>query len=351
MFTLAGYAGTGKSFMTELVIQELGLKYQEVAYCTFTGKASLVLTKYHKGKSQVSTIHKLIYDVRENRAGDTEFVLKESLPDIRLIVVDEASMVSGKILDDLRSFNKPILAIGDHGQLPPIGEEVNLMSNPDFKLTEILRQAEDNPIIYLSKLVREGHRIEHGNYDNKVIVMSKRDKRSNPGVMLHMDQVICGYNRTRTRLNSEIRYKLGITSEDPVKGDKIIFLKNNWEKEVDGYNLVNGMVGNIANDPRGDELKSGLDVWKINVRPDFLKSEFKDIRVPQADFRLNKEKLDRFDAKQVNRIDYGYAITAHKSQGSQFDKVFVLNEPLGDEKWRWTYTAITRAKDKLILAL
>ncbi|GLO66238.1 ATP-binding protein [Oceanobacillus kimchii] len=337
--------------MTEMVIKELGLRPSEVAYCTFTGKASLVLSKYHNGKSQVSTIHKLIYEVREDAFGEPIFVLKDGLPDLRLIVVDEASMVNGKILKDLMSFNKPILAIGDHGQLPPIGEETNLMSNPDFKLTEILRQAADNPIIYLSMLAREGKKLEPGTYDNKVIVMKKDDKRANPGVMLKMDQVICGYNRTRSSLNNAMRKKLGYTSENPAKDDKVIFLRNNWNSELEGYNIVNGMIGNITNDPSENKLDSGLKIWDVDVKPDFLKSSFANVKVPQTDFLANKEKLNKFDAMKVDRIDYGYAITAHKSQGSQFERVFVWNEPLGEEKWRWTYTAITRAKGKLIIAL
>ncbi|MCA1021493.1 ATP-dependent RecD-like DNA helicase [Halobacillus litoralis] len=353
IFTLAGYAGTGKSFMTDTVIKELNLRRYEVAYCTFTGKASLVLSRYHKGQSQVSTIHKLIYEVREDPAGEPVFVLKDGLPDLKLIVVDEASMVNGKILRDLMSFNKPILAIGDHGQLPPIGEEANLMDNPDHKLTEILRQAADNPIIYLSKMIREGKMMDLGKYDNKVIVMSKNDKRANPGVMLKMDQVICGYNRTRTSFNNAMRKRLGFKGEDPVKGDKVIFLKNNWDRLLDGYNVVNGMIGNIINDPMETESKTGIKLWNLSVQPDFLKNSFNDVHVPRSDFRAKKEKIKGCDARGLDRIDYGYAITAHKSQGDSFNRVFVWNEPFGDkeDKIKWTYTAITRAKDKLIIAI
>lgn len=353
MFILAGYAGTGKSYLTNFAIDELGLRKDEVVFCTFTGKASLVLMKYHDGKTNVGTIHKTIYDVKEDkRTGEIYFILKDSLPGVKLVVVDEISMVNQDLLDDLSSFGIPILGIGDHGQLPPIGKKTNVLSNPDYILTEIMRQAENNPIIYLSMMAREGKEIRPGKYGNEVIVLSKLDNRVNVDLMLRADQVICGYNSTRIEFNQYLREAKGFQSDLPEYGDKVIFLENNWSRWLDGYNIVNGMIGYVRNEPRvfyHHEAK--MRVVELCVQPDFLDGVFENIYVPVEDFYGQKIDLKGWQRKYVDRMTFGDVITCHKAQGSQWDKVFIWNEPFGDEPWRWTYTAITRAKERLVLAV
>jgi exodeoxyribonuclease V len=353
IFVLAGYAGTGKSFMTKQAIDELGLKESQVAYCTYTGKASLVLTQYHQGQTNVSTIHKLIYETEIDQTGEIRFVKRSKLSGIKLIVVDEASMVNKGILDDLKSFKIPILAIGDHGQLPAIGEQGGLMENPDYTLTEILRQAENNPIIYLSKLVREGKQLQEGIYGDKVFIYKKNSGKVSMPMALLVDQVICGYNKTRISMNKHMRRAKGFITDEPQKGDKVIFLENDWEKNLEGYNIVNGMMGYITDAPKPSNIKqAALDTYQVNVKPDFLNGKFTTLEIPRQDFTGESLKLSIHQRKyDINRMTYGDAITCHKSQGSSWDSVLVWNEPFGDEPWRWTYTAITRARNKLVLAI
>lgn len=352
IFTLAGYAGTGKSFLTQYAIESLNLKRDDVAFCTFTGKAALVLMKFNKGLGNISTIHRLVYDFEEDDKGEIIFKLKSDLAGIRLILVDEASMVSLDILEDLKSFGILILAIGDHGQLPAIGKQANLMIDPDFILDEIMRQAEGNPIIYLSMLARQGKRIDLGKYGDNAYVISKHDKKLTDALMLRADQVLCGYNRTRVEFNKRLRYAKGMKSAYPEFGDKVICLQNNWGKEVESYNLVNGMVGYVVNEP---ELirhnHTGLDVMKISMQPDFLSEVFEDLYIPVADFTGEKVDIKPWHKKYLDRMTYGDVITTHKSQGSQWENILLWDEPFGDEPWRHTYTGITRASTNLIMAI
>lgn len=356
IFKLGGFAGTGKSFMTKLAIENLSIKKSQVAFCALTGKASLVIAKYlDDPEYSVGTIHKLIYEVIDDyRLESTRFQLKKALLGIKLIVVDEASMVSLSILEDLKQFGINILAIGDPGQLPAVGVPSGLMDNPDHMLDEIMRQNLDNPIIYLSMLARQQKRVELGDYGTKVRVIKKSEM--NIVDMVNADQVICGFNRTLHKITKDMRIQRGMLDDTPQFGDKVIITKNDWNKSVQGFNLVNGMIGYIRNEPRlithPDTRCLGMKVWEVVFQADFLSEPFnKVLYVPESDFKFENEKIDFRIAKKINRMQYGQITTCHKAQGDQFDTTFVINESFGDEPWRWLYTAITRAQNGMTLAL
>lgn len=352
IYTLAGYAGTGKSYLTKYAINKLNLKKNEIALCTFTGKASLILMKYNDSYGNITTIHRLIYDLGSDPSGDSYFKLKAELTNIRLIVVDEVSMVNEKLLIDLKSFGILILALGDHGQLEAIGKQTDLLKDPDFVLDEIMRQAEGSAIIHLSMLVRQQKKIELGSYGKEAYVISKSSSQACAKTMARADQVLCGFNKTRIRLNEEIRHFKGMTSKLPQFGDKVINLENNWSKNVEGFNLVNGMVGYVVNEPiKMKHPQAGIDVMKIDMQPDFLNGVFRELYIPLGDFVGSNVELSKLQRKLLDRMTYGDVITTHKSQGSQWDNVFVWNEPFGEEPWRHPYTSITRASKNLILAI
>jgi exodeoxyribonuclease-5 len=352
IYKLAGYAGTGKTFLTKYAISEMKLKNNEVAMCTFTGKASLVLMKHNDSFSRISTVHRLVYDFEDDRDGNITFKLKKELYGIKLILLDEASMINLDLLDALKSFGILILAIGDHGQLEGIGKQANLMKDPDFVLDEIMRQAEGSAIIHLSMLVREGKKIDLGSYGDDVYVISKRDKKANATLMSRADQVLCGYNKTRERFNAEIREIKGMHGNLPMFGDKVICLENNWKKEVEGFNFVNGMMGYIVNEPvKMRHAETKVDVMKISMQPDFLSGVFEDLYIPVGDFLGEEVILSPKQRKPLDRMTYGYVTTVNKAQGSQFPNVFLWDEPFGEDPWRHTYTGITRAEKKLILAI
>lgn len=363
MMKIAGFAGTGKSFLVQFIIKELNLDPQkEVAFLAPTGKAALVLTQKANGEYQATTIHKLIYEL-DDSSKVPAFILrnKETLKEagIKLIVVDEWSMVDGKTEQDLLSFGIKIMAVGDQGQLDPVvtgnTKRGSGLSNPDVVLTKIHRQAEGSSIIYLSMLARERKIIKPGRYDENVFVLRKRDLESQRLLSLYMrsDQVLCGRNNTRKKINNDIRQALGFTSPLPQVSDKVICTKNNWDKSIKGIPLVNGITGFVEYSKEEHAVSNQpvpRDVMKIKFRPDFMDEKFDDILLLHDHFKQDKVELQRDEYSLYDQFDYGYAITAHKSQGSQWDNVVVLNEVLNKgTHHKWLYTAITRAAEKLVL--
>ncbi|MCD7911027.1 ATP-dependent RecD-like DNA helicase [Bacillus velezensis] len=363
-YFLAGYAGTGKSTLVDYVIKNLGIKRSHVEFACYTGKAALVLTQKAKGKYKAKTLHRLIYGLDFDETGRMKFVLKDQdeLKDVKLIVVDEASMVDGDIMRDLKSFNKKILFIGDQGQLPPVSQKGNeefleMFNNPDFELTEIHRQAEGNPIIHLSMLARTKKNIPygwHGENKEALVISHSQWEKVKQSCYTSADQIICGYNRTRKNLNKDIRNYIGYSSPFPQVGDKLICTQNNWNKSIREINLVNGMTGYVKrishNIPKKGDIKR--DAMLVQFQPDFTEDTFNDLVLVNDHFHGKKYNLFPNEYNVYSQFDYGYAITCHKSQGSQWDKVVVINEVLDPElHHRWLYTAITRSSEKLVLVI
>ena len=307
------------------------------------------------------------------------FVLKERLPkEIRLIVVDETSMVSDETLRDLLSFGVKCLFCGDPAQLPPVGGTNSLLSMPVITLKEIVRQERDNPIVRLAARLREGDFPSYGTYGENVAVVPWRalssEKRKE--LFLKADQIIVGSNKTRMRINREVRAALGIPEEArlPIDGDKVICALNNWSKPLDergDFHLVNGTVGNAYNIR---EQEDGLA--QLDFKADFLDDFVYDLPVDTGVFtegryyhgygakacllengvlvhENNYESLRRLRVKRedtVCRFEFAYAVTCHKAQGSEYGFVVVLDESrLFENGASWLYTAATRAKKKLII--
>lgn len=364
IFHLAGYAGTGKSTLVDYVIQELNIPIHRVAFACYTGKASLVLTRKAKGKFQAQTNHRLIYKLDKNTEGNPTFIRKsrDELSGIDLIVNDEWSMVDGKTFEDLKYFGIKMLLIGDQGQLPPVSKANNeeleyIRSHPDFSLTEIHRQAEGNPIIYLSMLARTKQPIPYGLYGDggEVLVINPFQWQSvKEECYTTADQIICGYNRTRQGLNQDIRKYLGFHDVFPQVNDKLICTRNNWGKSIRDISLVNGMTGFVKNIKYhvAKSLDVRRDAMEIQFRPDFTDECFHNLYLVKDHFTGKEYKLLPHEHSTYCEFDYGYAITGHKSQGSQWDKVVVINEVLrAEEHHRWLYTTITRSSEKLVLVI
>ena len=406
IFVLAGYAGTGKSFLINYLIKHvLELKSYQVMYAAPTGKAANVLIQK---KCAATTIHRMIYtpvekekeievNGKKQKIRTIEFVKKKNIGYTKLIVLDEISMVSEKMMEDILSFNVPILACGDIGQLPAVAAKGHdLLKKPDYTLTDIVRQSEDNPIIKIATMARKGIDIPYGIYNGIVAVLNKNELTDDMRKLLltKCDQVICGKNKTRLELNKEIRSYFGRESDYPVEGDKIICNENNYDIYLDDkcdYNLVNGCIGYVDKFEMVDPSKS---LAKLNFTADFIKDSTEDVLVDAYIFKHNeylydkqqyaylmsdgsyqlkniikKENKESFESYRnrlskelkykrksiktelINQFEYGYAISCHKSQGSEFDIVVVFDESeffRGQEK-KWLYTAITRAKKKLFI--
>src|SRR3954449_12440379 len=197
IFRLFGYAGTGKTTLVKHIAEGVDGK---VLFAAFTGKAACVMRS--KGCYSASTIHSLIYKTRESGEEVPSFDLWDEAPASKaaLIVIDECSMVDAELGRDLMSFGVPLLVLGDPAQLPPIqGGGFFTEVEPDAMLTEVHRQAEDNPIIRLSMDIRAGERPKPGDYGDTQVV--RRDDLD-PQRVIEAEQVLVGRNATRRAYNT-----------------------------------------------------------------------------------------------------------------------------------------------------
>lgn len=372
--TLGGYAGTGKTTL----LGELPRAFpgKRLHYASYTGKAVSVLAGKLPPGQNVTTLHRLLYKPqpktvckaskepctpglwcskhtpqslvsdRDTPPCETVKQLDWSpnmfpLEGIDLVIVDEASMVSDKIWTDLTKWGVPVLAVGDHGQLPPIKSQFNLMQNPMIRLETILRQVEGSPIIKMATIARKIGTLPYRNFgaDGEVATVIRPNQM--PDYPMDPDEgdlIIAAYNRTRNELNESMRNLLGRKGL-PQPGDIVICLRNSYE-----VGIFNGMRGRIkefeVNDPTGTEAWAVIEM--IDEGFDFSGQVY----VPQ----FGAPKTDNQVGRWLNLFDYGYCMTAHKAQGSQADRVMVINErlPQTDHK-RWLYTAVTRAAKELIV--
>lgn len=340
VFRLFGYAGTGKTTLA----RHLGADF----YAAFTGKAAHVLIS--KG-CPATTIHSLIYQPRDKSCArldqllsqlekdpDNETLLKEvarerenlrkpafnlnldsPLRGARLLVIDECSMVDEQIGTDLLSFGVRVLVLGDPAQLPPIyGGGYFTSITPDVLLTEVHRQARENPVLDLATLVRET-----GTLPARHSLI--RDAIA-PEDALGVDQLIVGRNRTRHNVNRRMRELLGFTGDFPQAGEKVVCTRNNHN-----LGLLNGAIYEVTGaEPGYLELNGELTVC---VHPEPFRGE----------------EVDHWRIRDAESFEYGYALTCHKAQGSQWPSVGVMDESAAfrANAASWLYTAVTRAADKL----
>ena len=367
---IAGAAGTGKSTLVRFIIAALDLNpnSNEVCYATFTGKAALNLQR--KGCASACTLHSLLYNARQNKSTGVYYFSPKpygALREHKLIVVDEISMVTQEMWELLLSHKIHILALGDIAQLPAIGTKNAILDKPHIVLTEIMRQEEDSEIIQIATLARTHQPIPFMKGKN-VMVLHKDEY--NDAMLDWADMTICATNKTRARLNTRARERIwGDGTIEPQAGDRIVCLHNEWDKVTDlGDALVNGMVGTLVDDMVTYDLppkvrKYSQKMGMINFLPDFREDEPKlgTFRNLFVDHKLLTEGVPTVTDKNFREFrnvthlipfDYGYAMSCHKCQGSEYNKVLVIEEgfPYSEEEhWQWLYTAATRAIDKLVI--
>jgi exodeoxyribonuclease-5 len=395
---LFGYAGTGKTTLAKHIVEMLGVR---ALYAAYTGKAAYVLRS--KGCEAASTIHSLIYtptekvrerldelialrrttdDPREaevldqqiaterDRLSTPDFILKEPeeslLYGAPILVLDEVSMVGAKVAADLLSFGVKILCLGDPAQLPPVdGAGYFINATPDYLLTEIHRSALDSPVTRLATAVRQAP-----SYDRTLGLGhgldgdSGRMPRVDVDELLEFDQVLVGTNKTRWAAVFAIRAAQGLTGTVPMAGDKIIGLANSTE-----CNIFNGQQFRVL------EAHPQTREDRITLRVEDDLGNQRLLTTWTAGYRSVKgESEARRDGRgNIAATTWGQAITVHKSQGSQWDSVLVVDESyvfargaaedatrdgatpadaseaghLGGQ--RWLYTAITRAAERVVV--
>lgn len=343
VFRLFGFAGTGKTTLARRIAEEVD---GDVLFAAFTGKAAQVMR--NKGCANARTLHSLIYRPRGEKAekdtGELQpaFALNRtsSVAKAKLVVVDECSMVDEKLGADLLSFGAPVLVLGDPGQLPPVsGGGYFTEQTPDVMLTEVHRQARDNPIIALSQTVREGGRPDYGRYgDSRVIGRDDIDAEQ----VMAADQVLVGRNRTRHSFNRRIRTLKGFDGVLPSAGDKLVCLRNSSEK-----GLLNGGLWRVSS----VSARPGPALQMLVKSEEEAQANSAKIRVLKTMFENGPEAVGWEQRRHSDEFDYGYALTVHKAQGSQWDRLVLFDESFAfrETRDRWLYTAITRAAEAITI--
>ena len=363
---ISGYAGTGKSTLVKFIVQSLpGINpNSDVVYTTFTGKAAQVLMS--KGNQNAMTLHRLLYESIPKPDGS--FLRRPRLSiDFPIVVVDEVSMAPKDMIDLLFNHRCYIICLGDPFQLPPINKnnDNHLLDHPHVFLDEVMRQAQDSEIIQLTMKIRAGEEID--NFDGKDVKIYDQSAL-NTGMLLWADQILTATNKTRVNINNNIRQLLERGSQ-PEEGDKVICLRNYWDDWADnGDYLVNGTLGFLKNVYSSFNI---LPTWVGGGIIDIIRADFvSEVGADYGELQMDTKEIltgERcLDNKTIYRLmrskkychlvpyefTYGYAITTHKAQGSEWDKVLVIEEGFPfdkEEHARWLYTACTRASKKLVL--
>jgi exodeoxyribonuclease-5 len=367
LFQISGSPGTGKTTIIRYFIERLRLKPENVLFVAYMGKAVSVM---QRNGLPAKTIHSAIYDYKEKIARDEEgkiilkpngkpklihsFELKDHLSKkIKLIVVDEASMVERKVAEDLMSYEKPVITLGDLNQLPPVFGDPYFLNNPDVVLTQIMRQAEGNPIIWLSQEILKGHPLKYGTYGNSSVI---RKADINAFQFKESDIILTGTNRLRFNINNFCREQIKKINhlEYPNIGEKMICRKNNWSQSIDGgIFLTNGTCGFVDYIYRDSFNSKSM---RMDFRPDFSKKIFKNV---EFDYKHlyetpgNTEEENPFNF-YYDKMEFGYAITVHTSQGSSYPNVLYLHEGFmrdPEDNKKLMYTAITRASESCTVVI
>ena len=393
VFRLFGYAGTGKTTLAKELAEGVG---GEVLFGAFTGKAAYVLQQ--KGCDGARTIHSLIYnsrdkskkqlrDLEEQLDALTQELSASGMPETEikkharvidisnmlrieqdnigrpffalnpdsdvkhaaLVIIDECSMVDKQMGEDLLSFGVKVLVLGDPAQLPPIGgagfftEDVT----PDIMLSEIHRQAAESPIIELATMIRKHKLPSLGQYGKCKWISAQEVEQSE---VLAADQIRVGKNKTRFAMNHRVRKLLDRIGEEnleslgqgnklPTVEDKLVCLRNNHDE-----GLLNGALFRVH------QIVSAMDD-KILMQILNEDGDLKEVLSHAQYFLGTQESLKWFEKKDAQEFDYGYALTVHKSQGSQWDNVYLFDESnsFRKDKWRWLYTGITRAAEQITI--
>lgn len=338
--TLAGLAGTGKTTLSHWAYKEWVAAGLRVCVLAPTGKAAMVLNS--KGVP-ATTVHSAIYLYKgqfESFTGDIELIFKPhgKRLDYDRLIVDEASMVTERMRDDIQDLDIPTLWVGDPGQLKPVKSKPNrLLENPDFVLKEIHRQAAGNPIIQYAYRVRNGAPLSSRHEGISHVCMGGKGQTAVASEIIDrgIDRLIVRRNEQRVAVNAAYRRALGRT-EIVEAGDEIICVANNKRQGI-----VNGEIFTVT-----AVVGQHRDYTTVQCVSVDTKSKHR-LSLWNSQFGLLRKTDEEVDQEFV-LADYAKAITCHKAQGSSWGHVAVAAKGSeGEDSREWIYTAVTRAESRL----
>lgn len=347
VFYLYGWAGTGKTTLAKIIAEEIP---GHVGFAAFSGKAAQVLR--NKGCGEASTLHSLIYKAEQDEAtGEVTFQLNATSPlsMMSALITDECSMVGRDLGADLLSYGVPIIVLGDPEQLPPVdGSGFFMTDNPHVMLTEIHRQAADNPIIRMSIDIREGRRLMPGAYGESRVLLRRDTSRDElREIILGADQILCGKNATRTMFNARVRELRGFAGikapHHPCTGEKLICLKNDY-----AAGFFNGSMWQAGKVKAKNSGKLTIALESLEGGASFARAE-----VWQNFFDGTEKSVHWKDLKKTQQFTYGHVITVHKAQGSQWPAPVIFDEShvFREDARKHLYTAVTRASERVTVII
>ena len=366
VFQFTGPPGTGKSVVLFEILKRLNLPMHQVAPMAFTGSAAIVMRL--KGLTNARTIHSWLYEPVESPMRDKfgnvvmdnylnrpimtiRFVPKD-LSGIKLIIFDEGWTVPRSMRKHILNVGAKIIVAGDPDQLPPVADEPAFFTTGTVhRLTQIMRQAEGSPIVYLANRAIKGLPIHTGNYGNVLVIT---EDELNDYMLRSSPVLLCGKNATRDKYNEYIRRSVyGYKGDLPCTGEKVICRKNNWAIDVGGISLTNGLTGVILNRPDVSGFTKNGKSFRIDFMPDIsMDTIFKDVLVDYKYLNASKERRDVIKQNgyyEDNLFEFGYTQTVHLAQGSQWKCGIYMEEYIRPEmNTHLNYTALTRFSDMCI---
>ena len=372
VFKLHGYAGTGKTTVIQEVVRQIrrATPGVDIHYAAPTGKAASVMRA--KGLTGATTLHSdgLIFAPRKSKAGNPYFHPltggEAMLDEIDLLVVDEVSMVGDEMLSriqfhpdgrDLFNWKSTkggrrdlrVLAVGDPAQLWPIPDRVKGEPSPDFKPSPWAIEGEHDARLETIHRTDSGHILEaatavRGPGDRDYGIAWDRlgtGTEVSLDQLMSVDQIIVASHAVRHAVNRKVRKALGYPEDVPVRGDRLVLLKNS-DVGVNGEQFTVDWA--IAERTEKTEKLPAIRYYRIGL------SNGSEVDVPASLFGSSSREEDKAGKSLAARagmlpLQFAYAVTCHSAQGSEWGRVLVVDEGCAYSMPGWHYTAFTRGRD------